>query len=235
VPYLDSAVEYPVLTGGFMALAAGIAGVYDGAGRPSACCPRPAGGELLRRHLPAAVALRAPDHPAVLGLSGRRPWDAAMVGLSPLLLVHAFTNWDLFAVALTTLGMWAWARSRPVLAGVLLGLGIAAKLYPVLLLGVLFLLCLRAGRLRAWLRRGGRGAVAWLVVNVPIAVLAPANWAGSSAQRQPAGRSGHDLEPAAGRPTTGSSTGRWPRGRRRRCSTRSSPSPAGARARVSPG
>jgi uncharacterized membrane protein len=114
---------------------------------------------------------------AVLGLAGRRPWDAAMVGLSPLLLVHAFTNWDLLAVTLATFAMLAWARSRPVLAGVLLGLGIAAKFYPLLLLGVLFVLCLRAGRLRAWGRTVVATVAAWSVVNVPVAVLAPDNWA----------------------------------------------------------
>src|SRR3569833_4271766 len=100
-----------------------------------------------------------------------------MIGLSPVLLVYAFNNWDLLAGALTTLGMWAWARWHPVLAGVLLGLGIAAKLYPVLLLGVLFVLCLRAGRLRPWVTTAVTAALAWLVVNLPIAVLAPENWA----------------------------------------------------------
>jgi uncharacterized membrane protein len=90
--------------------------------------------------------------------------------------VHAFTNWDLFAVALATLGMWAWARRHPVLAGVLIGLGTAAKLYPVLVLGVLFLLCLRAGRLGPWLRAALATAIAWLTVNLPVAVLAPDNW-----------------------------------------------------------
>jgi uncharacterized membrane protein len=100
-----------------------------------------------------------------------------MVGLSPVLLVYAFNNWDLLAVALTTLGMWAWARRHPVLAGVLLGLGIAAKLYPVLVIGVLFALCLRAGQLRAWLTTAVTAGLAWLVVDLPIAVLAPENWA----------------------------------------------------------
>jgi uncharacterized membrane protein len=113
----------------------------------------------------------------VLALSGRRPWDAAMIGLSPVLLMYAFNNWDLLAVALTTLGMWAWARRHPVVAGVLLGLGVAAKLYPVLVLGVLFLLCLRAGRLRPWLTAAVSAGLAWLVVDLPIAVLAPDNWA----------------------------------------------------------
>jgi uncharacterized membrane protein len=73
--------------------------------------------------------------------------------------------------------MWAWARRRPTAAGLLLGLGIAAKLYPVLLLGVLFVLCLRAGKLRPWLVTTAWAAVAWVAVDVPVAALAPSNWA----------------------------------------------------------
>ena len=177
IPYLDSPVEYPVLTGAFMTLAAAAGRVYDGAAEAWGLLPTVPAVQsyyvvtCLLLSLCALLTTRA-----VLGMSGRRPWDAAMVGLSPLLLVHAFTNWDLFAVALATTGMWVWARQRPVLAGVLLGLGIAAKLYPVILLGALFLLCVRAGRLRTWLRTAVAAGVAWLVVNVPLAVLAPENW-----------------------------------------------------------
>jgi uncharacterized membrane protein len=40
----------------------------------------------------------------------------------------------------------------------------------------LFLLCLRAGRLGAWLRAAIAAVVTWAVVNAPIAVLAPENW-----------------------------------------------------------
>jgi uncharacterized membrane protein len=177
IPYLDSPVEYPVLTGGFMAAAAGIARAYDGAVASVGLLPDVPPVQsyyivtCLLLSLCALVVTRA-----VLALSGRRPWDAAMVGLSPLLLVHAFTNWDLFAIVLATLGLWAWARRRPVLAGVLLGLGVAAKLYPVILLAALFLLCLRAGRLGTWFRTAVAAGAAWVAVNVPIAVLAPENW-----------------------------------------------------------
>ena len=177
VPYLESGVEYPVLTGAFMALASLVGRAYDGVAEAVALLPQVPAVQsyyvvtCLLLSFCALLTTRA-----VLGLSGRRPWDAAMVGLSPLLFVHAFTNWDLFAVALATLGLWAWARRRPVLAGVLLGLGVAAKLYPALLLGVLFLLCLRAGRLRTWLRTALAAVGTWLVVNVPVALAAPENW-----------------------------------------------------------
>ncbi|MGY2001497.1 glycosyltransferase family 87 protein [Blastococcus sp. SYSU DS1024] len=177
LPYLDSAVEYPVLTGGFMALAATVAAGYDRAA--AAWGLLPAVPPVLSYYVVTCLLLTACALVVVratLALAGRRPWDAAMIGLSPLLVVHAFTNWDLFAVALATLGMWAWARRRPVLAGVLLGLGVAAKLYPAFLLAALFLLCLRSGQLRAWLRTAVAATLAWAAVNVPIAVLAPENW-----------------------------------------------------------
>ena len=177
LPYLDATVEYPVLTGGLMALAALMSRTYDATAATLGLLPDVPSVQsyyvvtCLLLSICAFLLVRA-----VLGLSGRRPWDAAMVGLSPLLLVHAFTNWDLLAVALATLGLLAWSRSRPVLAGVLLGLGMAAKFYPLLLLGALFVLCLRAGRLRAWTTSATAAVVAWAVVDVPVAVLAPENW-----------------------------------------------------------
>lgn len=178
LPYLDTRVEYPVLTGALMALSAVISGRYDGLASVATLLPEVPPVQsyyvvtCLLLSLCALLVTRA-----VLPLTGRRPWDTAMVALSPVLLVHAFTNWDLLAVALTTLGMWAWARRHPVLAGVLIGLGVAAKLYPVLVLGALFLLCLRAGRLGTWLRTAAAAFLAWLAVNVPVALLAPENWA----------------------------------------------------------
>ncbi|MBF6213545.1 DUF2029 domain-containing protein [Nocardia puris] len=77
-------------------------------------------------------------------LAGRRIWDAALIACSPLVIVHGFTNFDALATAFAATGLLAWARRRPVLAGVLLGLGGAAKLYPLLLLGPIVVLCLRA-------------------------------------------------------------------------------------------
>ncbi|RZQ65066.1 glycosyltransferase family 87 protein [Amycolatopsis suaedae] len=113
---------------------------------------------------------------AVTKSAGRRPWDAAMVALSPLVLVHAFTNFDTLAVACAAGGLLAWARRRPVLAGVLLGLGAAVKLYPLFLLGPLLVLCVRAGRMPAWLRTAAATLGTWLAVNLPIALLYPQGW-----------------------------------------------------------
>ena len=108
--------------------------------------------------------------------AGRRIWDAAMIGLSPVLVLNGVVNWDLAAVALTAAAIFAWSRRRPALAGVLLGLGTATKLYPVLLLVPLLALCVRAGAVRSWLRALAGAAVAWLVVDVPFMVASPAGF-----------------------------------------------------------
>ena len=70
----------------------------------------------------------------------RRPWDAVMV--APGLVLTAYINWDLLAVALLAGALWAWSRRSPLTAGVLIGLGTAAKLYPAFLLLPLLLLVL---------------------------------------------------------------------------------------------
>ena len=99
-----------------------------------------------------------------------------MFALAPALFVSATVNWDLLAVGLATLGLLAWGRRRPALAGLLLGLGISAKLYPLLIFGPLLLLAARAGRWRAALIASGTAIVAWVATNLPVALAWRQNW-----------------------------------------------------------
>jgi uncharacterized membrane protein len=96
-----------------------------------------------------------------------RPWDAAHVALSPLVIPLALVSADLLGVTLAACGLLAWGRRRPVLAGALLGLAVAARTYPILFLIVLGLLALRAGLLREWLVTAVTAAVSLLVVLLP--------------------------------------------------------------------
>jgi hypothetical protein len=178
VPYADHPVEYPVLIGGMMQLAATMV--------RSVTNPTTRGRDfyyvtvvLLSVCLVAGVLATA----AAAGRNGDRrgPLDAGqraalMVALSPALILTAFINWDLLAMALTAGGVAAWAARREALAGMLLGFGVAAKFYPLIIFGALLLLCLRAGRLREFGKALAAGAFAWLAVNLPIAIADPAGW-----------------------------------------------------------
>lgn len=167
-PYVDTPVEYPVVTGGLMAVAADIARVAPKNDRFRLFFDVTAlllvGGALVVTWTTYALAGR------------RRRWDAALVALAPVLVLHAFTNWDLATVALAGTGVLAWACRRPVLAGALLGLGTAAKLYPALFFVPLLVLCLRERRIRDWLVAGGAAVVAWLVVDLPVWVAYPSSF-----------------------------------------------------------
>ena len=108
-------------------------------------------------------------------MNPRRPWDAAFA-LSPALALSGLINWDLIAVALTAGALWAWARERPVLTGVLIGLGTAAKLYPLFLLGGLLVICLREQRLRRFAAATLAAAAAWGLANLPAYVSGRDQW-----------------------------------------------------------
>jgi uncharacterized membrane protein len=171
VPYFDWPVEYPVLTGAFMGLL-GLP-VHDlGVHNPSVN----QGQAFYNLNALVLSAFGIAAIAVVLALRRRRPWDAAMFALSPALLVTATVNWDLLAVGLTVFFVYAWAKRRPWLAGVMLGLAVAAKFYPFLFAGPMLVLALRTGRWRAALTTVGAGLATWVAANLPVFVFANAGW-----------------------------------------------------------
>ena len=113
---------------------------------------------------------------AVHQLRPDRPWDAALVALSPLVVVHAFTNYDTLAVASATVALLAFARGRTVLAGVALGVGGAFKLYPLFFLLPIVLVALRRREPGPGVRAVVAAVVAWGVVNAPVALAWTPGW-----------------------------------------------------------
>ena len=101
---------------------------------------------------------------------------ALYFALAPTLLIYAYVNWDLLAVALAAGATLMYLRRRDGWSGAMLGLAAAAKVYPALLL-VPFV----AGRFRS--REPDRGthlawaaAGSWIAVNLPFALAAPRSW-----------------------------------------------------------
>ena len=112
----------------------------------------------------------------VAGTHRGRPWDALPFVLSPCLLVTGLINWDLLAVALLAGALWAWSRDRPLLTGVLIGLGTATKLYPLFLLGAVLVLAWRARRPAPFLWALLGAVVSWVLANAPALLTGPARW-----------------------------------------------------------
>ncbi len=110
------------------------------------------------------------------GIHRRRPWDALPFVLSPVLLMTGLINWDLMAVAFVAGALWAWSRDRPVLTGVMIGLGTAAKLYPLFLLGPILIVALRRRQLGAFANTALAAGAAWVLVNLPAWLTGPDQW-----------------------------------------------------------
>lgn len=110
------------------------------------------------------------------GVNPRRPWDAAAFALSPVLALTALVNWDLLSVALVAAALWAWARERPVLTGLLIGLGTAAKLYPLFMLGALLIICWRDRRMRDFGAAVVAAVAAWVVADLPALLSSVDAW-----------------------------------------------------------
>jgi uncharacterized membrane protein len=167
-------VEYPVLTG--LLIWAGALFAENDAG-----------------FLLGSALLMAPFGLVTGWLLGRLArWRALVWALGPPVVLYAFHNWDLPVVACAVAAVfvvhgWRTDRSlaqRGVIAGVLLGLGFAFKLYPgafVLPLALYVLTAARPGGLdwRAALRVPVAAAVTVVLVNLPFLVAGYEGWRAS--------------------------------------------------------
>jgi len=159
LPYVEDRIEYPVLLG---------VAIWAPSFLP--------GGQVA--HFTASVVglwLCLLASIALLRrLPGASPWWLAA---TPAIAYFGALNWDLLPIALLLAAVLAGERERPAGAGALAALGVSAKLWPVALLpsaiGEL------AGRRRfgSILLAGGAFLAVTLVLNLPVALAAPGNWA----------------------------------------------------------
>jgi uncharacterized membrane protein len=158
VPYLDTPNEYPVGTGLFMWGTS-----QFGRGE----------GDFFVANAVLLGALGVlTSWLLFLAVGGRAMYFA----MAPTLALYAFLNWDLLVVAITTAATVAFLRRHDAGAGVLLGLGVATKLYPVLLLLPFALERRREGERSGAFRLLMWAAVTWAVINVPFMLLSFDRW-----------------------------------------------------------
>jgi len=172
LPYFQARMEYPVLTGALIWIEGGLTRLIFGAGAGAAdfLAVATLGNALLAQYV-LWLFWRA-------GIGICRLW---LWALAPPLILYVGHNWDMLAVAFAVAALLAARAEQPLRAAALSGLGFAAKLFPVLLVPLLGLQALAEsiGRRRRILRVAAIGTVAivaWALVNLPVALLAPGNW-----------------------------------------------------------
>ncbi|MDN6680470.1 MAG: glycosyltransferase 87 family protein [Yaniella sp.] len=172
----DSGFEYPILIAVVASILAWLAHAIS-AGAESLGLDVGANVVFYDLNFLAVVALWMLVTVVVAKLASIRYWDAAMVAVAPGIIFAGFINWDMWAVAFMVTAMWAFAKHRYVLAGVLIGLGAAVKLFPLFLLGAIIVLAIRSGRYYPLVITAAGAVIAWLTVNLPLMVFNPDAWA----------------------------------------------------------
>lgn len=179
VVYVTAQWEYPVLTGGFVDVARRIT---DLLGTPAS--PNLTPQQILTNadifYSVCAFMLFACFLALVVlqrHMGGKRWWATGlMVAVAPVVMAEGLINWDIFAVVLAAAALFAWGRKHPYASGIFFGLAVAAKLYPLFILGPLLLLCLRSRRLRDFGKLAVTAVVTWLLVNMPVFFASPTGW-----------------------------------------------------------
>lgn len=157
-PYVDRRLEYPVLVG------AAFYGATFVASTPRSF--------FLVTALATGVLALAGAY-LLARYAGRRAWYWA---LAPPLALYGSLNWDLLAIVPAVAGAIAFVAGADVAAGVLLGLGGAAKVYPALFLPVFAVARVRDGDRRGALRLLAAAIGTVVVVNVPVLAASPSGW-----------------------------------------------------------
>lgn len=163
VPYFDNPdtpVEYPVLTGAQMWLAAQVS---RDAVRFYHVTALAGAGFVLAMLL-------------LLARAGVPPSRLVWIAGAPTLAAYAFINWDPLPALLLVLAVVTHLRGRDVASGIWAGLGVAAKLFPGVIIPLVVAARLAQRRWRDALGHAAAAGGAWLAVNLPVMVAAPEGW-----------------------------------------------------------
>lgn len=118
----------------------------------------------------AAIAVARSTH--------RRPWDGALVALSPLMLFAAMVGWEFWAAGLLAVAVAALAKGRSLSAGILTGLAFSVSPYAAVLLVAVAVAGIRTRQAATTLAVAAGAVLGAAVVTVPILLNNPASYLG---------------------------------------------------------
>jgi uncharacterized membrane protein len=157
-PYVDRVLEYPVLAGVLLGAAVNL-------------CTGPFGALSVVALLTSAVTL------AITWMLGRRFGSRAWRwAIGTPLLLYAFQNFDVFAIAGMVVGLLAFERGRDRSAGVAIGIGTAVKLFPLAVVPPLAAIRWTRGDRQGVYRLVGASVLTVAVVNVPFLIAHRSRW-----------------------------------------------------------
>lgn len=109
-------------------------------------------------------------------LSRMKPQFWYLFPLSPVVVASLFINWDLWAVLSALGSILLFDKKRYEWSAILLGLSIATKFFPIVLLTPIALIFLKRQELKRLVRYVGVTTLSWFLINLPFALFTWDGW-----------------------------------------------------------
>ncbi len=104
------------------------------------------------------------------------PENKYLFPLAPAVIASLFINWDIWAVVSTLLAIYYFDKKRYEASGIWLGISIATKFFPIVLLLPIAIIFYRRSRVRLFYRYLFTTAIFWGAINIPIALTHFDGW-----------------------------------------------------------
>lgn len=105
-----------------------------------------------------------------------RPQFAYLLALSPAVIASLYINWDLWGIVTMLMAIMFFDERRYSLSATMLGISIATKFFPVLLLVPIAVIFWRMALVRTFVRYAATVFAVWLAINLPVIVTTPEGW-----------------------------------------------------------
>ena len=99
-----------------------------------------------------------------------------LLPLSPAVIASLYINWDLWAVASAVLAIYYFDRRKYDYSALLLGLSVATKFFPIVLLAPIALIFYRRRQMKDLIRFFTLTGFSWIVINAPFIIFNRTGW-----------------------------------------------------------
>lgn len=105
-----------------------------------------------------------------------KPESALLYTLAPTGILALFINWDLWAIVTTLIAIYWFDRKQELASATLLGISIATKFFPIVLLIPIAIIYIRRQEIREGLRYISATLGTFVAINIPFALTTPTGW-----------------------------------------------------------
>jgi uncharacterized membrane protein len=105
-----------------------------------------------------------------------KPDNALVYALAPTGVLALFINWDLWAIVTTLLAIYWFDRKQELASAAILGVSIATKFFPIVLLLPIAIIYLRRQEVKSGARYIAIALGTFIAINIPFALTTPEGW-----------------------------------------------------------